>query len=137
MDDPESPIRTYPCSHICRYGTALTWSDRMLFHRYRPTGKVMRARYPGPVGGGNLVSPVELYGTRSPFGIVVGHDGGRCHVVTQGPPRAGLRGRMIAGGTMGESRVRRVSLEQRWTTRMGSRGQVLHGVGKVRNLCRV
>jgi hypothetical protein len=97
----------------------------------------MRARYLGPVGDDNLVSPVELYGTRSSFGTVVSHNGGRCHAVTQAPPRAGLRGRMIAGGTMGESQVRRVSLEQRWSTRMGSRGQVLHGVCKVRNLCRV
>nr|BAJ87585.1 predicted protein [Hordeum vulgare subsp. vulgare] len=42
---------------------------------------------------------------------------------TQGPPMEGLRGRMNAGGTMEESRVRQVSLEQHWSTRMGLRGQ--------------
>src|SRR3989337_4590468 len=57
------------------------------------------------------------------LGQFVGHDGGRCHEVTQGPPRAGLRGRMNAGGTMEESQVWQVSLEQPWSTRMGSRGQ--------------
>jgi hypothetical protein len=83
----------------------------------------MRARYPGPVGGDNLVSPVDCLTRESPFATVVfGHDGGRCHEVTQGPPRTGLRGRMIAGGTVEESQVRWVSLEQRWSTRMGSRG---------------
>ena len=56
---------------------------------------------------------------------------------TQGPPKADLRGRMRAGGTMKESRVKQVLLKQCWSTRVGSRGQVLHSVGKVRNLCRV
>ena len=72
----------------------------------------MRARYPGPVGGDNLVSPVELFAGVPVWDSLVGHDGGRCHEVTQGPPRAGLRGRMIAGGTVEESRVRQVLLEQ-------------------------
>jgi hypothetical protein len=66
----------------------LTRSDRVLFHRYLQRGRVMRARYPGPVGGDNPVSPVELFTRESPFGTVVfGHDDGRCLEDT-GPPRA-------------------------------------------------
>ena len=97
----------------------------------------MRARYPGPVGGDNPVSPVELFGPVPVWDSLFGHDGGRCHEDTGATQGLTPRGSVIAGGTMGESRVRQVSLEQHWSTRMGSRGQVLHGVGKVRNLCRV
>jgi hypothetical protein len=43
----------------------------------------------------------------------------------------------MAGGTMEESRVRQVSSERRWSTRMGARGHEFRGVGKVYNLCRV
>ena len=68
--DLESPVRAYPCNHICRYGTALTWSGSVLFHRYLQTGKFMRARYPGPVVGENLVSPVDSLTWESPFGTV-------------------------------------------------------------------
>ena len=89
MVDQESPVRAYSYNHICWYGTALTWSGCVLFHRYLQRGRVMRARYPGPVGGDNPVSPVELFGYPSPFGIVLFcHDDGRCHEVTQGPPKA-------------------------------------------------
>jgi hypothetical protein len=47
------------------------------------------------------------------------------------------RGSVMAGGTMEESRVRQVSSERRWSTRMGVRGHEFRGVGKVYNLCRV
>jgi hypothetical protein len=47
----------------------------------------MRARYPGPVGDDNLVSPVELFAGVPVWDSLFGHDGGRCHGVTQGPPR--------------------------------------------------
>src|SRR3989337_775152 len=107
MVDQVPPTRTYPCSHICRYGTALTWSNFVLFYRYHQRGKVMRARYPGPVGDDNLVSPVEFLRTVPVWDSLFGHDGGRCHGVTQGPPRVGLRGRMTAGGTVEESRGRK------------------------------
>jgi hypothetical protein len=43
----------------------------VLFHRYLQRGRVMRACYPGPVGGDDPVSPVELFGYPSPFGTVV------------------------------------------------------------------
>ena len=77
MVDLESPVRAYSCNHICRYGMALTWSDRMLFHRYHPTGKVMRARYPGPVGGDNLVSPVWFCAHVPVWDSLFGQDAGR------------------------------------------------------------
>ena len=69
MVDQVPSTRTYPCSHICRNGTTLTWSYRMLFYWYHQRGKVMRACYPGPVGDDNLVSPVKFF-MRSPFGTV-------------------------------------------------------------------
>ena len=137
-----SSSQAYPCSQIYRYGTALTWSSFVLFYRYHQLEKVMRVCCPDQVGGDNLVSPVVCLARESPFGTVLfGHDGGRCHKVTQGPPRTWPWEGMIVGGTVGESRVRQVSLEQHRSTRMGTctkvRGQELHGVGKVRNLCRV
>ena len=47
----------------------------------------MRARYPGPVGGDNPVSPVELFGPVPVWDSLFGHDGGRCHEDT-GPPKS-------------------------------------------------
>jgi hypothetical protein len=47
----------------------------------------MRARYPGPVGGDNLVSPVELLDPGPRLGQLFGQDAGRCLEDT-GPPRA-------------------------------------------------
>src|SRR3989337_1296387 len=137
MVDLESPVQTYPCSHICRYGMALTWSDRVLFHRYLQRGKVMRARYPGLVGGDNLVSPFELYGTRSPFGTVCWP---RRWQVSRGDTGA------TQGRTPGENECR--WYDGRVTGQAGLIGamlvhpngitrSVLHSVGKVRNLCGV
>ena len=80
----------------------------------------MRARYPGPVGGDNRVSPVELFWARPRLGQFSLATTVAGVMRTQGPPMARLRGSMNAGGTMGESRVRQISLEQRWSTRMGS-----------------
>ena len=94
------------------------------------------ACYPDQVSGDNPVGQLSL--CRRPrlgqFSLATTVAG---VMRTQGPPKADLRGRNSAGGTMKESRVRQVLLKQCWSTRMGSRGQVLHGVGKVRNLCRV
>jgi hypothetical protein len=72
----------------------------------------MHACYPDQVDGDNPVSPVELFGYPSPFGTVVwprrwqvSEDTGATQCLTP-------RGSVIIGGTMEESRVRRVSLEQ-------------------------
>jgi hypothetical protein len=83
----------------------------------------MRARYPGPVGGDNLVSPVVCFGYLFRFGIVLFGDDVAVSGVSMGKPRVGLRGMMNACGTMEVSRARQVSLYQRWSTRMGYRVQ--------------
>ena len=57
--------RTYQCSHICLYGKALAWSIVVPFYGYHQRGKVMHARYPGPVGGDSLEIQ-SFYGTRVP-----------------------------------------------------------------------
>ena len=69
--DLESPVRAYLCNHICQYGTALTWSGPVLFHRYLQIGRVMCECYLDQVGGDNHVSPVECLARESPFGTVV------------------------------------------------------------------
>ena len=97
----------------------------------------MRARYPGPVGGDNPVSPVELFGPVPIWDSLFGHDGGRCHEDTGATQGLTPRESVIAGSTMEESRVRQVSSERRWSTRMGARGHEFRGVSKVYNLCRV
>jgi hypothetical protein len=57
MVDQVPPTQTYPCSHICRNGMALTWFNLVLFYRYHQRRKVMRLCYPDQVDGDNLVSP--------------------------------------------------------------------------------
>src|SRR3954463_14797804 len=48
------PNRTYPCSHICLDGEALTRAIVVLFYGHHQVGEVMHARYPDQVGGDNL-----------------------------------------------------------------------------------
>ena len=68
MVDQVPPTRTYPCSHICRNGTALTWSNLVLFYRYHQRGKVMCASYPDRVDNDNLVCPGYVICRRSRLG---------------------------------------------------------------------
>ena len=114
----------------------MTWSGFMLFYRYHQIGKVMHARCPGPVGGDNLVSPVEL------FASIPVWDSSLAMTVagvmrTQGHP--GLDSKRDCDCRWYDGRV---------TSQTGFVGamlvqpnvitrSVLHSVGKVRNLCRV
>ena len=44
--DCKSSVQAYSCNHICRYGTALTGSDCVIFHQYLQRGRVMHGVLP-------------------------------------------------------------------------------------------
>ena len=116
------------------------WDGLYLFHchgsgRCLQLGKVMGVLYPGPVSRHNLVSPLLSLLYRVPVWImdtVVGV----VPLVDARPPRTSPMGIELEwlGKCHGNGMI---SLECRWSTRMGVRGHGFHGVGPVRYLCRV
>jgi hypothetical protein len=97
----------------------------------------MRARCPGPVGGDNPVSPVELLTRESPFGTVCLATTVAGVMRTRGHPRLDSKRecdcRWYDERVMGQAGfVGAMLVHLNGITR-----SVLHSAGKVRNLCRV
>src|SRR3989337_4584384 len=136
MVDLESPVRAYSCNHICRYGTTLTWSSSVLFHRYLHAGRVMRACYPNQVDGDNPVSPVGCLRAVPVWDNLVwprrwqvsrGDTG-----ATQGLTPRECECRWYDGRVTGQAGFIGATLVHP----NGITRSVLHSVGKVRNSCK-